>query len=208
MDDKWLNWAKRLQAIAQSGLTFTDNKYEIERYRQVQDLAAEIMCGHTNHSKDEVLDLIKKEYGYATPKIDTRGVVFNDEGKILLVRELVDNGRWTLPGGWADVALSPSENVEREVWEESGYKVKAVKLLAVYDREKQGHKPSMPFHLYKMFFMCELLGGRAEDSIETEEATFFGRDEIPELSESRVLRRQIQKIFEFYDNPDLPADFD
>ena len=154
---KWIEWSQKLQAIAQNGLTYTKDKFDIERYKQIQKIVSEIISTNTNHDFDQVQNYITEETGYTTPKIDVRGVIFRDD-KILMVKEKIDN-RWTLPGGWADIYESPGENVEREVFEESGFKVKAVKLLAVYDRSKHGHQPEYPHYVYKMFFLCEMIGG-------------------------------------------------
>ena len=147
------------------------------------------------------------EFGYATPKVDVRGVVFNGS-KILLVKEVADNGRWTLPGGWADVNETPSQAVVKEVLEESGFETQAVKLLAVYDREKQGHIPPLPFHIYKLFFLCEIIGGCAQANGETSEVAFFGSHEIPELSKSRVNEKQLRRFFQHEKNLNQPTDFD
>jgi ADP-ribose pyrophosphatase YjhB (NUDIX family) len=155
----------------------------------------------------EALDLFAQARGYETPKVDVRGVVFN-ESRILLVRELLDGGRWTLPGGWADVNDRPSEAVEREVWEESGYQVRAAKLLAVYDRRLHGHRPPHPYGIYKLFFRCQLLGGAPKRSIETDEAQFFASDEIPDLSLARTTPEEIARFFEHASHPDWPTDFD
>ncbi len=197
MQGKWVEWGQRLQSIAQIGLTFCDNTFDIERYKQIQQIAAEMISDHTNQTPELILDYFNKETGYATPKVDTRGVVFKED-KILLVRERLDN-KWTLPGGWADVCSSPSENVVREIFEESGYQTNTKRLLAVYDRALHGHKPDLPYHIYKMFFLCELIGGEAKTSIETSEIDFFGKDEIPELSNTRITEKQIQRMFELKD---------
>ena len=207
MDPDWLKWAKHLQAISQTGLHFSDNIYDIQRYREIQDIAADIMSTHSRVDKGFVLDLFKKESGYATPKADVRGVVFKDS-KLLLVREILDNHRWTLPGGWADVNESPSEAIEREVFEESGYLTKAVKLLAVYDRSRHGHIPPLPFHVYKLFFLCEIIRGEATTSAETSEVGFFPEGQMPELSVSRVTSGQISRFFDHHRHPDWPTDFD
>ncbi len=197
MQEKWVEWGQRIQAIAQIGLTFSDNEFDVDRYKQLQEIAAEIISEHTNQKPQLILDFFNKETGYATPKVDTRGVVFKDD-KILLVREKIDN-LWTLPGGWADVCSPPSENVEREIFEESGYQTKTKRLLAVYDRALHGHKPDLPYHIYKMFFLCELTGGEAKTSVETSEIKFFGKDEIPELSSTRITEKQIKRMFELKD---------
>ncbi|MDY7019917.1 MAG: NUDIX hydrolase [Cyanobacteriota bacterium] len=207
MEPQWIEWARALQAIAQTGLHFCEGEYDAERYRQIREIAADIFAYHTNIKKEEIVDLFAKEYGYATPKVDVRGVVFRDS-KILMVREVLDNHRWTLPGGWADVNETPTEAVTREVFEESGFETKVIKLLAVYDRTKQGHQPPMPYHAYKLFFLCEIIGGEAKSSYETSEVGFFAEDNIPELSVSRVLPHQIKRFFEYDRNPSLPTDVD
>ena len=205
MLSKWLDWSQRLQAIAQCGLTYTENPFEIERYHAVQQLAAEIMAAHSDLEMTQVRSLFEGQEGYATPKVDVRGVVFSNDA-ILLVKELRDN-RWTLPGGWADIGDSPAEATEREVREESGYVVRATKLLACYDRNRHGHPPFV-FHIYKLFFQCQLLGGQPANSAETSEARFFGQDEIPALSLPRVTPAQIDRFFDHYRHSDWPTDFD
>lgn len=205
MQPKWLEWAQKLQAIAQNGLTYSEGVYDIERYKQLRAIATEIMVTYSNVEHSYVLDLFSGEVGYATPKVDVRGAIFRDD-TILLVKERAD-GLWTLPGGWADVGESPSEVVVKEVYEESGYQVRATKLLAVYDRNKQGHPP-FPFYVYKLFFHCELIDGSPSSSIETEAVDFFPEDALPELSIGRVTPAQITRLFQHYRQPDLPTDFD
>ncbi len=203
---KWLEWAQRLQALAQSGLAYTPNPYDAERYRALQAIAAEIITAHSNVGAEVVAEVLMREAGYATPKVDIRGVVFDAQGRLLLVKERADGG-WTLPGGWVDVGEPPSRAVEREVWEESGYRVRAVKLLALYDRNCHGHPPYL-FHLYKIFMRCELLGGEPQTSLETDGVGFFAADAIPPLSLARTTLDEIQRMFEHYRHPDWPADFD
>ena len=205
MQPKWLEWAQNLQAIAQAGLTYTEGPYDRERYTAVQRIAAEILAGYTDASTDRIAGLLAQESGYATPKIDVRGVVFRDEA-ILLVKERAD-GLWTLPGGWADVNESPRQNVEKEIWEESGYRATAVKLLAVYDRNQHPHPP-IPWHTYKLFFLCQLNGGAPAHSLETNGVGFFREDDLPPLSVSRITTAQIARMFDHYRHPDWPADFD
>ncbi len=205
MDYKWLEWAKKLQAIAQNGLTYTQNPFDVERYKSLQAITAEIMATYSQMEPSYVLNLFNQQVGYATPKVDVRGAVFRGD-TLLFVKERED-GCWTLPGGWADVGDSPGEVAVREVYEESGYLTRAVKLLAIYDRDRQGHPP-MAHYVYKLFFHCELLGGSPSSSIETEEVAFFGENEIPELSLGRVLPKQIKRLFQHYRQPDLPTDFD
>ncbi len=205
MNPAWLEWARRLQAIAQSGLTFSRDHFDIERYEQLREIAAEIMSAHSEADVTIIRNLFAGQIGYATPKVDVRGAVFRD-GAILLVKERSD-GCWTLPGGWADVGDSPAEAVVREIAEESGYLTRAVKLLALYDRNKHGHPP-IPDHAYKLFFLCELIGGAPAESSETDGVGFFAEDELPDLSLMRVTPAQIARLFAHYRNPDLPADFD
>ncbi|MEH2067150.1 MAG: NUDIX hydrolase [Nostoc sp.] len=205
MEPKWLEWAQKLQAIAQNGLTYSENVYDIERYKQLRAIATEMMATYSNVEHSYILDLFNREVGYATPKVDVRAAIFRDD-TILLVKERSD-GFWTLPGGWADVGESPSEVVVKEVYEESGYQARATKLLAVYDRNKQGHPP-FPFYIYKLFFHCELIGGSPSSSIETEAVDFFAEDALPELSIGRVMPAQINRLFQHYRQPDLPTDFD
>ena len=143
---KWLEWAQNLQALAQSGLTYSPNPFDIQRYEEIRAIAAEMLSTYSQVDLPIIRDLFDAQAGYTTPKVDSRGVVFKDD-RILLVRELADGG-FTLPGGWVDVNEPPSSAVEREVWEETGYLVKAKKILAVYDRNKHGHPPYI-FHIYK-----------------------------------------------------------
>jgi len=194
---KWIEWTQKLQAIAQNGLEYSQNEYDIERYKQLQDIISEIVSNHTNHDFQEVRDYLSGETGYATPKIDVRGVVF-DKNRVLLVKENSD-GLWTLPGGWADIYESPSGNVYREVYEESGYRVKVTKLLAVYDRRLHGHYPEYPHYVYKLFFQCEIIGGEPRASIETSGVDFFDINNLPELSIGRVTAKQIHRLFELKD---------
>ena len=206
MEPKWLVWAKALQAIAQNGLTYTENHFDVERYKSVREIAAEIMASYARVDRTLVLNLFSQETGYATPKVDVRGVVFQAD-QILLVKEKAD-GRWTLPGGWADVNESPREAVVREIREESGYETLPTKLLAVYDRSKHGHEPAFPFHVYKLFILCDLIGGEAATSSETSDVGFFEEEVLPELSHSRITVSQIKRFFKHYRESDLPTDSD
>lgn len=207
MEPNWLKWAKQLAALAQNGLTYSDNVYEIERYEQIRRIAAEMMSAGFELDTKTFLDLFPRAKGYETPKVDVRGAVFRDD-RILLVREKLDGG-WTLPGGWADPCQTPSEAVVREILEESGFEACVTKLAAVYDRSKHPHEPLMPFHIYKLFFLCAVTGGDAAESHETTGVEFFAESEIPEhLSISRTLPFQLIRMFEHHRNPALPTDFD
>ena len=205
-DPQWLSWTKRVQAIAQTGLAFTRDHYDQQRYEELLAIAAEMMAaGAGIPDSQKVLDLFRSEHGYATPKIEVRGAVLHD-GQVLLVREREDGG-WTLPGGWADVGDTPSAMVVREVKEESGYDVVPRKLAALFDRNKHPHPP-ISSHAYKLFFLCDLLGGEAAPSFETPEVGFFPRNELPRLSPSRVTEYQIQHMFEHAAHPEWPTTFD
>lgn len=206
VEPKWIRWARELQAIAQNGLHYATGSFDRQRYESVRRIAAEMFAVQTESDTRRILDLFRGEIGHATPKVDVRGAVFRD-GRILLVREKRD-ALWTLPGGWADPNERPSEAVTREIREEAGYHTRAVKLAAVYDRIRQGHIPPYPYHVYKLFFICELLGGRPGDNIETDAAEFFPEDQLPPLSIPRVNPRQIARLFEHHRDPSLPADFD
>ncbi len=205
MDPSWLERAKRLQAIAQTGLAYVRDPYDRERYEAVRDIAAALIADRTGVEAPALADLFAGESGYATPKVDVRAAVFQDE-RILLVKERSD-GLWTVPGGWADVGDSPSAAVEREVLEESGYAVRAVKLAAVYDRNRHEHTPHL-FHIWKLFFVCEIASGSPRPSVETEAVEFFALDRLPALSTGRVTALQIAQMLEHHRHPEWPTAFD
>src|SRR5262245_58036004 len=204
MSSIWVNWVRRLQSIAQNGRNYCKNEFDLQRYQQVEDIAAEIAAKYADGELETIVAMFKHETGPSTPKIDVRAAVISED-KILLVKERGDG--WTLPGGWVDPGESPSEAAVRETKEESGYDVNAARLMAIYDRDRHAHPPC-PFHVYKLIFLCNLVGGLAKTSLETEAACFFGEDEIPALSESRVLPSQVKRAFAFARDPSLPPDFD
>lgn len=201
----WPTWAQKILAIAQSGLAYTTNPYEVERYKELQRLGHEILSAYSDQPVERVADFLSKDSGYATPKVDIRGIVFRDN-KILLVQERSD-GRWCPPGGWADVGESPSEMVVREVREESGFIVRPVKLIALYDKKCHPHPPS-PFYIYKILLQCELIGGEPAASIETAAAAFFAEDELPPLQMDRITADQIAECFRHLRDPARPTAFD
>lgn len=204
----WLVWARELQAIAQTGLSFTSDAYDRTRYARVQALAAEMIAHHVGLDPHPVELMFSAQSGYATPKVDVRGAVFCGR-RLLLVREKADDDRWTLPGGWADVNESPSETLVKEVREESGFDVRPYKLAAVWDRARHPHRPEYLFHIWKLFFLCELVGGQASTGLETSEVAFFAEGELPAaLSVSRVLHSQLRRMFRHLERPELPTDFD
>ena len=197
--------AQRIQAIAQTGLTYATSPYDVERYSELSAISAAMSAGPEPERIALATELFAASHGYATPKVDVRAAVFRDHG-LLLVREREDGG-WTLPGGWAEVGQSAAESVEREVREESGYIVKAVKLLACWDRNKYPHPP-IPFHAYKLVFRCELLGGSPAPSAETTEVGFFAEDQIPALSLTRTVPEQIRFVFQGRRDADAATAFD
>ena len=208
----WLHWTRELQAIAQTGLAYDPGPYDRERYERLRTLASEIMAaagGGGTWTPERVEGLFRGETGYATPKVDVRAAVFDLDGRLLLVRETADAGRWTLPGGWADVNLTPAENALREVREESGYEAEVRKLAAVWDRTRQGHAPRV-FSCAKLFFLCELVGGEPRPSSETSEVRWFAEAELPldELSRERTLPHQLHRMFGHWCTPDLPTDWE
>jgi ADP-ribose pyrophosphatase YjhB (NUDIX family) len=177
-EPNWLIWAREIQALAQTGLAFTRDEYDRARYERFRALAAQIMAQHTGLEVGDIEAMFTQQTGYATPKVDVRGAVFRD-GRILLVRETADGDRWTLPGGWADVNESPAEAVVKEVREEAGLEVRAFKLGAVLDRSRHAHKPIYPFHIWKLFFLCEITGGEPQNGPETSEVAFFAEQDLP-----------------------------
>ena len=185
-----LETARELAAMAQTGLHFSEDHFDRERYQRLAEIAAELLANQSEHSAKEIHNWSSAEFGYATPKVDVRAYIERN-GEVFLIREDQDDGRWTLPGGWADVNSSPKENVIREVKEESGYDIEVLSLLAVYDREKQGHQPPFPYHIYKLFFHAMIVGGSHQANYESSECGFFPFDSLPELSLGRVLPQQI-----------------
>ena len=202
-----LQWARKVQAIAQNGLTFTQDPFDRERYQQLQELVTTILTSQLAITPEQLQGLWVGDDGYATPKVDVRGGVF-DQDKVLLVRERSD-GKWALPGGWVDVGDGPAFAVEREIREESGYLAKAVKLAALFDKNNpaHGHPPSI-LHIYKLFFLCELTGGTPTLSNETDGVDFFPVSSLPPLSTGRTTQSEIERLHEHHLNRGLPTDFD
>lgn len=194
----WLDITKRLQAIAQAGLEFGHDKYDLERYQMIRDISVEIMQNYTDAPVEKIVELFASEKGYQTPKVDVRGVIFR-EGKILMIQEGLD-GKWALPGGWADVGLSPFECTKKEVWEEAGIHVKPIRLLTVFDKLKHTHPPDK-YHIYKLFILCKDLGGDIKPGMETLDARWVARNERMPLSIARLTQEQFETMFEYLDNP-------
>ena len=196
MSEERLEWARRLQAVAQNGLAYTEGTFDRERYEQIRAIASEIMASSSEDSSETAPrfeTLFAEQAGYATPKLDIRSVVLDEEYRVLLVREKED-GLWTLPGGWVDVGDSPSESAEREVKEESGYEVRVERLLALLNRDNYPHPPH-PFHMYKLYVLCALTGGEAvTETVETSGVGFFDVEDLPPMSEGRTLPDQVREL--------------
>jgi len=202
---RWLEWAREIQALAQTGSYYALNEYQRQRYQRLKEIAAEMVSEHSGLEIEPILKAFVTPSGYSTPRVDVRGVVFKED-KLLLVRERADNG-WTFPGGWADVGELPSKAAEREVWEEAGFEVEAHKVIGVYDANRFG--PLELFHAYKIVFLCDLISGTAQPSIETSEVAFFGEEEIPQaLSGERTGLRHIRDAFRNLKDPGCMTMFD
>jgi ADP-ribose pyrophosphatase YjhB (NUDIX family) len=209
-DGGWLAWAARLQAVAQAGLTYATGPFDLERYRAVRAVALEMVAAGLDlpgePDRRRLEELFAPDDGYPTPKVDVRALVRQPDGGVLLVQERSD-GRWSLPGGWADVGWSPAAAAVKEVAEESGYQVRARRLLALWDRARHNLGPS-PYTVYKVAIACDLLGGEAQPSIETAAVDWFRPDDLPPLSTGRTTAAQVARLVELDDHPELPPDLD
>lgn len=205
MDNRGIEWAKKIQAIAQAGLTYSRDGYDLERFEELRAISVDMMAAYADMEIEKVAGLFANDSGYCTPKVEVRAVVMQGNG-MLLVKETQDGG-WSLPGGWADVGYSPKEVAVKEVKEESGYDVRPIRLLAVLDRNKHPHPP-LAYHVYKLFILCELTGGAAATGIETSEVGFFKREELPPLSIDRVTESQLDLLFQEVrqPSPQVPLD--
>lgn len=192
---------REIQAIAQTGLHYTRDDYDRERYQRLRAIAVQLFSSLSTADASQIEKFFFPENGYATPKVDLRACVVSDQ-QVLMVRERSD-GKWTLPGGWADQNESPTEGIVREVKEESGFDVRVRSLYAVKDRDRNGYTPKYPVSLYKLFFTAEVIGGSAVETLETSEARFFSLDNLPELSEDRVLAEDIAQGLEAFHAGDI-----
>ena len=202
---QWLTWARELYSLSQAGLTYCQNDFDLDRYRRLQEISAEIIASQSKLEKAAVLESFSMQAGYATPKVDVRGAVMR-AGKILLVQEKTD-GCWSLPGGWADLNDSPAEVVAREVREESGFEVRVDKLIAVFDANRH-IQPVEFYRAYKLIFLCSITGGAAETSFETPAVEFFAPDDLPPLSILRTNPRILDEVFRHFVDPGRPTAFD
>ena len=202
---KWLKWAIEIQSLAQAGLQYTDNVYDIERYEILREISAEIISEKTNLSMEKVKGLFCNEIGYQTPKIDTRAAIFKDN-KILLVHE--NNGTWSLPGGWCDVLETVKTNTIKEVKEETGLDVETIKIISIQDRNKH-NKPIYAYGVCKIFVLCNVIGGEFVENIETTEIKYFSLDELPNsLAEEKTTKEQIEMCFKAYKDENWQVQFD
>ena len=200
----WMAWAREIFSLSQAGLAYSKNEFDIERYKRLQEITAEMIASQADLEKHAVLDSFSMQAGYITPKIDVRGAVVH-EGKILLIQERAD-GRWAMPGGWADLGDAPASVAEREVWEESGFRVRAEKVVAVIDANRI--EPMEFYHAYKIIFLCKLLDGQPRTGHETLAVDFFDRDHLPPLSLFRTNEGMLQEVFAHVNDPLRPAAFD
>ncbi len=201
---KWMEWAQEIFLLSQAGLTYSQNEFDIQRYKRLQEITAEMIASRSELEKEAVLESFSMQAGYSTPKVDVRGAVVH-EGKILLIQERADN-RWAMPGGWADIGDPPASVAEREVWEESGYRVKAEKVVAVLDANRI--EPMEFYHAYKIIFLCRLVGGEPAISYETLAVDFFDLDDLPPLSLSRTSESMLKEVFAHAADPLRPTAFD
>jgi ADP-ribose pyrophosphatase YjhB (NUDIX family) len=204
MNKQWIKWAREIFSLSQAGLTYSKNEFDIERYKRLQEITAEMLAGLSELSKESVLESFSMQAGYTTPKIDVRGAVVRD-GKILLIQERMD-GRWAMPGGWADLGDAPASVAEREVWEESGYRVKAEKVVAVLDANRI--EPMEFYHAFKIIFLCRLIDGEARINHETLAVDFFDVNDLPPLSSYRTNEGMLQEVFAHVNDPARPTYFD
>ena len=203
--EKWLKMAIKIQSLAQAGLAYTNNVYDKERYERLREIAAEMLADKTGLPLGKVKDLFCNETGYQTPKLDTRAAIFRDD-KILLVHE--NNGTWALPGGWCDVLESVKSNTIKEVREETGLDVKAVRLIAVQDRNKH-NLPVYAYGVCKVFVLCERIGGEFVANSETTGYSYFSLDELPDdLANEKTNREQIEMCFAAYRDKNWQTYFD
>lgn len=197
-----------LSALSQNGLTYGADEYDLDRYQQAGRLAAELLSIISGRPVDELAVELGRDSGYATPKVDVRGVLFDERERVLLMRERAD-GLWSAPGGWADPGETPSAAVVREVVEETGYHSSAVKLIACWDRDLQGNRPPLPFHVYKLFFLCRRNGTvQPPAALETLDVGWFELADLPPLSIGRVTQRQLERALVHHRDPSLPTEFD
>lgn len=203
----FLTALKKLKALADTGLVYSTDDYNKERYTEIQHIAIDLMAQASGNTTESLQAMFAPVTDYPTVKTDVRALILSDDKKqVLLARESAD-GKWSLPGGWADVGDSPKETAEKEAWEETGLTVKATQLLAVFDKRFHPHPPQ-PFYVYKMVFLCEKVSGELKEGFDLLDVGYFDIDNLPELSEERILESQIALVYKKAANGDLSAYFD
>lgn len=204
LTEPWLTWAIEIQSIAQNGLAYCKNIYDIERYERLRDLAAEMLSYKTDIPVEKVKSLFCHEQGYQTPKIDSRAAIFKHD-KILLVQE--NDGLWSLPGGWVDVLETIDSNTVKEVKEEAGLDVKPRFLIAIHAQHKRNYPP-FAYRVLKTFVMCEPLGGKFHPNSETLQSAYFALDELPEMNNEKNTKEQVELCFQAYHSKHWITEFD
>lgn len=197
--NRWISWSKKINAICQIGKAHSDNAYDLQRYEQLAEIAKTMLAHLADAPLSKVENFFVPDSGYVTPKVDLRAGIFEDD-KVLLVRERSDD-RWALPGGWADVGESPIQGIEKEIFEESGYRAKVQRLVGVKDRSLHDYRPQHPDHLYKLFFLCQITGGAPAQNLEISKIAFFPLTQLPPLSQGRVLKDDIDLLWQYHLDP-------
>lgn len=191
MNEPWIDWARELQFLAQAGLAYSKDPYDVERFQRIREIAAEMVSHQTDIPLSKVTELFCCEKGFQTPKLETRAAVFQG-GKILLVQE--NNGLWSLPGGWVDVDQSIRDNTEKEVREEAGLAVMAERIIALQDRNRH-NTPAFLNGICKVFVLCQLVGGEFQANLETVASGWFDQDSLPPLCEDKTTAEQIAMCY-------------
>jgi len=202
----YLNTFKKIKALAETGLVYAQNGYEVERNQELIDLSKELMASIANQPVESFNTYYLPPKEYPTPKVDVRGLLINEQGEILLAKEMTD-GKWAIPGGWADIGHTPSEVIVKEIEEETGIHSQVLRVLAIYDKRCHNHPPQ-PWYVYKIVFFCQVIGGELRGNFDIEEARWFPLDELPPLSEDRIIQSQIEELVHLANNPEIPVVFD
>lgn len=201
-----LELIKRIKALSETGLVYSESAYDLERYAELKEISLLLMASVVDSPLKVLKDLFRPVIDYPTPKVDVRGLVLNNNNELLMARESID-GKWTIPGGWADVGYSPSEVVVKEIEEETGLKSETVRLLAIYDKRCHEHPPQ-PYYIYKLIFLCKILEGNLKAGFDMMETAYFSINDLPELSEDRILKSQLLHLYELANNDQMEVYFD
>ena len=193
-----LDLVKRIKAIAETGLVYAEDSYDRERYEELREIGLKLMAEMSGKSFAQLDSFFLPQLDYPTPKVDVRGFVLNDKDEILMARESVD-GKWTIPGGWADVGHTPTDVAVKEIKEETGLDAEIVRLVAIYDKQRHPHPPE-PYYIYKLMFHCKVTGGKLEAGFDMRGADWFSLDNLPPLSEERILESQLHHLFTLVKN--------